>query len=141
MKRHHKWFRKERYKQKLEAKAGTQRTYWSHIKFLTDEPDMEDFKRERVRLWWVYGNMTDEEAFEYYRDWNMTRNHNNYEYYERPTVPYTIHKVHTPPKRSKTKVEYQKYSNKLVRQAWKQRGEIYQHCQYKKLFGIAWELD
>ena len=37
MKRHHKWFRKERYKQKLERDVDKHKTYYSNVYFLTKE--------------------------------------------------------------------------------------------------------
>ena len=39
IKRQHKWFREERYKQKLERDVDKHKTYYSNVFFITKEPD------------------------------------------------------------------------------------------------------
>ena len=145
MKNKHKYFRNLRHKDKLEGKGQGWRTYWSHTMYYTKEPDTAHLIRDSAAaIYWRMSryDISFEEAVQKEIEWKRrTGTGNSYVYYEKPEVPYTIHKVQTDPRYSRRRKDYQKYSNKLVRQAWKQRGEIYQHCEYKKLFGIAWELD
>jgi hypothetical protein len=140
----HKYFRNLRHQAKLEGKAQSWRTYWSHTLYYTKEPDTRDIRECTSGILWVanHRNISVEDAVKDHIEWDRKRGTGgSFVYYDRPEVPYTIHKVQTDPRYSRRRKDYQKYSNKLVRQAWKQRGEIYQHCEYKKLFGIAWELD
>ena len=144
MNNRHKYFRNLRHKAKLEGKAGSWRTYWSHVKYYTKEPDTRDIRECISSILRIanHKNISVEEAIKEHIEWSRKRGTSgSFMYFEKPEVPYTIHKVQTDPRYSRRRKDYQKYSNKLVRQAWKQRGEIYQHCEYKKLFGIAWELD
>jgi hypothetical protein len=143
MKNRHKYFRNLRHQQKLEAKSHGSRTYWSHTMFYTEEPDTRDIREDMSTILWVMARkcISMEDAIREHIEWYNRHTNGRFVYYERPEVPYTIHKVPTDPRYSRRRVDYKKYSNKLVRQAWKQRGEVYQHGRYKKLFGIAWEMD
>lgn len=143
MNKRHKYFRNLRHKEKLKSKGDGWRTYWSHIMYYTNEPDTRDIKECTSYILWVAnrGNISIEDALKHYIEHEKSVSNGRFIYFEKPEIPYTIHKVQTDPRYSRRRKDYQKYSNKLVRQAWKQRGEIYQHCEYKKLFDIAWELD
>lgn len=143
MNNRHKYFRNLRHKQKLEAKAHAHRTYWSHVFFTTKEPDTRDIRESMNSILWSMGrkNISFEEAVEEHLGWYSRHTNGRYIYYDRPEVPYSIHKVQTDPKYSKRRKDLCKYANKLVRMRWKQYGEVYQHCEYKKVFGVAWELD
>ena len=142
MNNRHKYFRNLRHKEKLEGKAHACRTYWSHVMFYTDEPDPRDLRESASSIYHrVKWKGSLEKAIEDYIEFDRKIGNGKFIYYKRPEIPYTIHKVHTDPRYSRRRVDYKKYSNKLVRQGWKQRGEEYQHCEYKKVFGIAWELD
>ncbi len=142
-KRQHKYFRNLRHKEKLEGRGQGWKTYWSHTIYYTKEPDTRDIRESTSSILWTanYRNISIDEAVEKHIEWYGRHTKGRYMYYDKPEVPYSIHKVQTDPRYSKRRVDYKKYSNKLVRQAWKQKGEVFQHCQYKKVFGIAWELD
>lgn len=137
----HKYFRNLKHKQKLEAKAGTQHTYWSHVMFTTSEPDPRDV-RESYN-YWIKTGATPEEAFEKYLEWERkySRHPDRYIYYKRPEVPYSIRRYPTDPKRSKRHKFLKRRANKAVRQLWKQKGESYNNRQFKKISEIVWELD
>ena len=144
MNNRHKYFRNLRHQAKLEGKARSWRTYWSHAMYFTKEPDTRDIRESTTRILWVanHRNMTVEEAVQEHIEWDRKRGTGgSFTYFEKPEVPYTIHKVQTDPKYSRRRKDYKKYSNKLVRQGWKQCNEEYQHCEYKRVFGVAWELD
>ena len=68
MKRHHKWFRKERYKQKLERDVDNHKTYFSNVYFTTDEPDPRDRREHTDYIYWFAerNNLSLEEAIEAY---------------------------------------------------------------------------
>ena len=138
----HKYFRNLRHKERLESKAHSCRTYWSHTMFYTKEPDPRDIRENNKIICYRATKLGSvEAAVEEYIEHDRNIGNGRFIYFERPEVPYSIHKVQTDPRYSKRKRDYKKYSNKLLRQRWKQRGEQYQYCQYKKIFDIAWELD
>ena len=131
MKRH-KYFRNLRHKQKLEAKVGTNHTYWSHVYFITEDPDPKYERECNYRfLYYSRGREVDSKA----------TGKDYYIYYDRPEIPYTILKVHTKGKYSKLKSYYKRYSNRIVRQCAKQKHECYNNGQYKKQFDLKWTLD
>ena len=141
MNNRHKYFRKLRHQEKLAGKGeGCWKTYWSHTMYFTEEADPRDLREHSQQIYWRAERLGSiEAAIEEYI--NHDKINGKFIYYNRPEVPYTIHKVHTSPSYSRRRKDYKKYSNKRVRQGWKQRNEEYQHCEYKKVFGIAWELD
>ena len=144
MNNRHKYFRNLRHQAKLEGKAQSWRTYWSHAMYFTKEPDTRDIRESTTRILWIanHRNITVEEAVHEHIEWDRKRGTgSSFVYFEKPEVPYTIHKVQTDHKYSRRRKDYKKYSNKRVRQSWKQRNEEYQHCEYKRVFGVAWELD
>ena len=126
----HKYFRNLHHKEKIENKALGHKTYWSHVMFFTKEPDPR-YERECTHRFIsaAKGRPID------------TPMGRNYVYFKRPEVPYTILKVHTDHDYSKRRKWLCKQANKAVRRAWKQKGEVYQHGSYKKVFDVVWELD
>ena len=122
MAKQHKYFRKLRYKQKLENMAGKNRTYFSRVYYLTKEPDPEN-ERKDSGVWW-------------YRGPEKVKGRNYYLYWDRPEVDYAIVEYVTP-RRSKMNKFYKHRSNKKVRQD----AETYNHGLYKKKFDIKWSLD
>ena len=137
MNRHHKWFRKERYKQKLERDVDKHKTYYSNVYFITKEPDLADIQREWNRSWASW--WTDEKKWEYLT--RPARGKDYYVYYDRPEVPYSIQYYHKSGRRSARQVDLKKRTNKRLRQRWKQYGETYQNNQYRKVHEFWWELD
>jgi hypothetical protein len=137
MNRHHKWFRKERYKQKLERDVDKHKTYYSNVYFITKEPDLADIQREWNRSWASW--WTDEKKWEYLT--RPVRGKDYYVYYDRPEVPYSIQYYHKSGRRSARQVDLKKRTNKRLRQRWKQYGETYQNNQYRKVHEFWWELD
>jgi hypothetical protein len=94
MAKQHKYFRKLRYKQKLENMAGKNRTYFSRVYYLTKESDPENERKDSGR-WW-------------YRGPEKAKGRNYYLYWDRPEVDcaiveYTIPPIieYTTPRRSK----------------------------------------
>lgn len=132
MNKHHKYFRNLRYKKKLETKVGTQHTYWSHVFFVTDIPDPRYERECCFRFYYESKGIPVDEK---------TEGRNYFKYWKRPEVDYSIIEYQTDPRRSKMNKYYKKYSNKIVRQEFKQKGYIYNNCSYKKQFDIAWSLD
>ena len=136
-KRQHKWFRNERYKLKLERDVDNHKTYYSNVFFITKEPDYEYINRrwnERWASWW-----TDEKKWEYLT--RKERGKNYYVYYDRPSVPYSIQYYHKSPRRSARQKDLKKRTNRKVRQAFKQKGEIYQNNEYRRTQEFWWEID
>ena len=136
-KRQHKWFRNERYKLKLERDVDNHKTYYSNVFFITKEPDYEYINRrwnERWAYWW-----TDERKWEYLT--RKERGKDYYVYYDRPSVPYSIQYYHKSPRRSARQKDLKKRTNRKVRQAFKQKGEIYQNNEYRRTQEFWWELD
>ena len=68
MKNKHKWFRKERYKQKLERSVDKHHTYFSNVYFTTDEPDPRNLREHMDHIMWVasHNNIPLEEEVEHY---------------------------------------------------------------------------
>lgn len=136
-KRQHKWFRNERYKLKLERDVDNHKTYYSNVFFITKEPDYEYINRrwnEHWASWW-----TDEKKWEYLTRKECGRDH--YVYYDRPSVPYSIQYYHKSPRRSARQKDLKKRTNRKVRQAFKQKGEIYQNNEYRRTQEFWWEMD
>ena len=136
-KRQHKWFRNERYKLKLERDVDKHKTYYSNVFFITKEPDYEDINRrwnEHWAHWW-----TDEKKWEYLT--RKERGKDYYVYYDRPSVPYSIQYYHKSPRRSARQKDLKKRTNRKVRQAFRDKGEIYQHNEYRRTQEFWWELD
>ena len=136
MKRHHKWFRKERYKQKLERSVDKHHTYYSNVYFTTDEPDPRHL-REDIHMYRSWG--TDEEWIE--RESHPRYGTSHFIYYKRPEIPYTIRYYY----KRKGRSDHQKFlknrTSRRVRQRWKQYGEVYQHNEYRKTTEFWWDLD
>jgi hypothetical protein len=137
MKRHHKWFREERYKQKLERDVDKHKTYYSNVYFLTKEPDPK-YIREQMSKHWPHW-WTEEKMWEYLT--RPDRGKDYFTYYDRPEVPYSIQYYHKSTRRSAHCVDLKKRTNKRVRQRWKQYGEIYQNNKYRRVHEYWWELD
>jgi hypothetical protein len=143
MKRHHKWFRKERYKQKLERDVDNHKTYFSNVYFTTDEPDPRDLREHTDYIHWFAerNNLSLEEAIEAYIERDKKWGNSRFVYYHRPEVPYTARYYHKSGRRSARQVDLKKRTNKRLRQRWKQYGETYQNNQYRKVHEFWWELD
>ena len=136
-KRQHKWFRNERYKLKLEHDVDNHKTYYSNIFFITKEVDYEYVQKrlnERWAYWW-----TDEKKLEYLT--RKERGKDYYIYYNRPSVPYSIQYYHKSPRRSARQKDLKKRTNRKIRQAFKQKGEVYQNNEYRRIQEFWWELD
>ena len=135
-KRQHKFFRNERYKNKLEARADSNKTYDSNVYFLTKEPDWDEVQRRwnsHWPHWW-----SDERKWEYLTKPDNGRDY--YTYYHRPSVPYSIQRYYKKAGRSKFQKFLKKRTNHYLRQRFKQYGEIYQHNEYRKIHEFWWEL-
>lgn len=143
MKNRHKYFRNLRHREQLESKAHVCKTYWSHTMFYTKEPDARDIREHSQFIYWEANrfNMTIDDAVENYIKREKNVGNGRFIYFEKPEVPYTIHKVQTDPRYSRRRKDLCKYANKVVRQRWKQYGEVYQHNEYKKVFDVVWSLD
>ena len=137
MKRHHKWFRKERYKNKLEHDIDKHKTYYSNIYFITQEPDPAYIERRWNTSWASW--WTDEKKWEYLT--KPAHGKDYYIYYDRPEIPYSIQYYHKPTRRSKRQKDLKKRTNRKVRQAFREKREIYQHNEYRKLQEFWWEMD
>ena len=136
-KRQHKWFRNERYKLKLERDVDNHKTYYSNVFFIIKEVDYK-YVQKRWNEYWPHW-WTDEGKWEYLT--RKERGKDYYVYYDRPSVPYSIQYYHKSPRRSAHCVDLKKRTNKRVRQHWKQKGEIYQHNEYRRVHEYWWELD
>ena len=137
IKRQHKFFRNERYKNRLERDVNKHKTYYSNVFFITKEPDPEFIRRrwnQHWAAWW-----TDEKKWEYLTEPAYGKDY--YIYWDRPSIPYSIQYYHKPPHRSAHCVHLKKKTNKRVRQRWKQYGEVYQNNEYRKVHEYWWELD
>jgi hypothetical protein len=140
MKNKHKWFRKERYKQKLERSVDKHHTYFSNVYFTTKESDPR-YLRERLHMnrscgWW---KETDEEWIENHS--KPDRGRDTFTYYKRPEVPYSIRYYHKRKGRSNHQTFLKKQTARRVRQRWNQYGEVYQHNEYRKTVEFWWDLD
>ena len=137
VKRHHKWFREQRYKQKLERDVDKHKTYYSNVFFITQEPDPK-YIRERLCHRWAHW-WTEEKKWE--RLTRKVRGKDYYVYYDKPEVPYSIQYHPKSPRRSARCVDLKKRTNKRLRQRYKQYGETYQNNEYRKVHEFWWELD
>lgn len=139
----HKYFVNQRHKNKLEARSHGFRTYWSHVKYYTKEPDTRDIRESMSSILWTMErkDMSMDEAIQDHIEWYNRHTNGRFLYYERPEVPYTIHKVHTSPSYSRRRKELCREANRRVRHHGKQYGEIYQGNLHKRLSDVAWDLD
>ena len=135
--RQHKYFRNQRYKNKLERDVDNHNTYYSNVFFITKEPDYEYIQREWNTSWASW--WTDEKKWEYLT--RKARDKDYYVYYDRPSVPYSIQYYHKPSRRSARQKDLKKRTSRRLRQRWKQYGETYQHNEYRKVTEFWWELD
>ena len=140
MKNKHKWFRKERYKQKLERSVDKHHTYYSNVYFTTKEPDPR-YLRERLHMnrscgWW---KEIDEEGIVTHS--KPDRGRDTFTYSKRPEVPYSIRYYYKKKGRSKHQTFLKKQTARRVRQRWRQYGEVYQHNEYRKTTEFGWDLD
>ena len=143
MKRHHKWFRKERYKQKLERDVDKHRTYYSNVYFTTDEPDTRYLRENTDHIMWaaaIHGTSV-EEAVEQYIERERQWGNGRFIYYKRPEVPYSIRYYYKKKGRSDSQTFLKRQTARRVRQRWKQYGEVYQHNLYRKTVEFWWDLD
>ena len=143
MKRHHKWFRKERYKQKLERSVDKHHTYYSNVYFTTDEPDPRNLREHKDHIMWVanHNNIPLEEEIEHYIERDRHWGNGRFIYYKRPEVSYSIRYYYKNAGRSKHQKFLKKRTARRVRQRWKQYGEVYQHNEYRKTTEFWWDLD
>ena len=136
-KRQHKWFRNERYKLKLERDVDNHQTYYSNVFFITKEPDPK-YIRERFYQYWS-------SWWTEVKKWNCLlqkeRGKDYYVYYDRPEVPYSIQYRHKSPRRSARQKDLKKRTNRKIRQAFKQKGEVYQNNEYRRIQEFWWELE
>ena len=124
MKNKHKYFKKLRYKQKLESKY---RNYNPNIYFYTDVPCPDQYKKH---IYYRYYNWIPIEK----ADKNTITG--QYIYDERPTVPYSIREWTDRPY-GKSKKFYKKYTTRVVRHS----KDVLQHNQYRKMFDLWWTID
>ena len=119
MNNRHKYFRKLRYKQKLEKKYDNNN---QHIYFITKDPNPRELRK-----------LT---CFPYSKKHylNKFRGHDFYISWNRPEIPYSIKTWHT---KNNFKTYYKKYSNRIVR---KSKNE-FQHNSYRKEFDLWWTID
>lgn len=143
MKRHHKWFRKERYKQKLERSVDKHHTYFSNVYFTTDEPDPRDLRENIHLISWSadFHGISIEEATERYIEREKKWGNGRFIYYDRPEVPYSIRYYYKKKGCSEHQTFLKKQTARRVRQRWKQYGEVYQHNEYRKTTEFWWDLD
>lgn len=137
MKKQHKWYRKERYKKKLERDVDNHKTYYSNVFFITKEPDPKYIREQMSKHWPQW--WTEERMMEYLT--RPDRGKCYYTYYSKPEVLYSVQYYHKPTRRSANCVFLKKKTNKRLRQRWKQHGESYQHNEYRKIHEYWWELD
>ena len=136
-KRQHKWFRNKRYKLKLERDVDKHKTYYSNVFFITKEVDYK-YVQKRWNECWTHG-WTDERKWEYLTRKEQGKDY--YVYYDRPSVPYSIQYYHKSPRRSACQKDLKKRTNRKVRQAFKQKGDVYQNNEYRRIQEFWWELD
>ena len=143
MKRHHKYFRKERYKNKLEHDVDAHRTYYSNVYFTTEEPDPRDLREHGDHVMWVaaHSGIPIEEEIEHYIERDRHWGNGRFVYYKRPEVHYSIRYYYKKVGRSKYQKFLKKRTNRRVRQDWKQYGEYYNHNDYRRTTEFWWELD
>ena len=143
MKRHHKWFRKERYKNKLEHDVDSHHTYYSNVYFTTDEPDPRDIRENTDNIMRAAGirGISFEEALDQYIERELKWGNGRFIYYKRPEAPYSVRYYYKKSKRSRHQKDLKKRTNRRVRQDWKQYGEYYNHNDYRRTTEFWWELD
>ena len=143
MKRHHKWFRKERYKQKLERSVDKHHTYYSNVYFTTDEPDPRNLREHMDHIMWAaaFNGIPLEEEIEHYIERDRHWGNGRFIYYKRPEVPYSIRYYYKKKGRSDSQTFLKNRTARRVRQRWKQYGEVYQHNEYRKTTEFWWDLD
>ena len=141
--RHHKWFRKERYKLKLERDVDNHRTYFSNVYFTTDEPDPRNLREHMDHIMWVAArnNIPLEEEVEHYIERDRHWGNGRFVYYRRPEVSYSIRYYYKNKGRSKHQKFLKKKTSRRVRQDWKQYGEYYNYNDYRRTTEFWWELD
>ena len=68
--RPNKYIRNKNYKKKLESKVGSNKTYWSHVMFYTDQPDPKDIRKSISGIYrrMARYNITFDEAVDRYID-------------------------------------------------------------------------
>lgn len=143
MNRHHKWFRKERYKQKLERDVDNHKTYFSNVYFTTDEPDPRDLRENIHTISWAadFHDISIEEATKRYIEREKKWGNGKFIYHHRPEVPYTTRYYYKKAGRSKHQKFLKKKTSRRVRREFKQKGELYQHNHYRRVQEFWWELD
>lgn len=143
MKRHHKYFRKERYKNKLEHDVDAHHTYYSNVYFTTDEPDPRDLRENKDHIFWAMGikGISFEKALNDYIERERKWGNGRFIYYKRPEVPYSIRYYDKKSKRSRHQKDLKRRTNRRVRQRWKQYGEEYQYNDYRRTTEFWWDLD
>lgn len=125
--RNHKYFRKQRYNNKLEKRVGANKRYNTKVFFITKEPDSRAIREHQHRFWY-YGE-------------EKARGKEYYRYWKRPEISYSIQEWRKDPRESARYRDCRKYTNRRLRQAWKQRGEVYQYSNYKKVYDMWWDID
>lgn len=136
--RHHKYFRHKRYLNKMENSVDKHRTYYSNIYFTSKEFDPRDLRDDPRYLAAVEKGKGDE-YIEYM--YGRARERGYYVYYKRPEVPYTLRYYYKDGGRSKECKRLKRETNRRIRQHFKQKGETYQHNEYRKTREFWWELD
>jgi hypothetical protein len=139
MKNKHKYFVNQRWKNKLEHDVDEHKTYFSNVFFVTKEPDprymRETFHRYCCGREWLY-----EDRLAYVMREARGRE-GAYVYYARPEVPYSVRYQEKKVGRSHHQKDLKKRTNRKLRRLFKQKGEIYQHNEYRKVQEFWWELD
>ena len=141
--RPNKYIRNKNYKKKLESKVGSNKTYWSHVMFYTDQPDPKDIRKSISVIYrrMARYNITFDEAVDRYIDREKDIGNGKFIYFDRPEVPYSIIKVHTSPSYSRRRKYLTTRANRIIRRRWKQYGEYYNNNTYKKAVEVALDLD
>ena len=122
----HKYFRNLRYKQKLETKYDNRSNYgWSRVYFITKELDPRHVREYQRRY-----------PYSCYSVFDKDKGHDDYLYYDRPEVPYTIVEQTDRPY-GKNKKFYKKYTSRVLRHS----KDVPQHNQYRKQFDLWWTID
>ena len=143
MGRHHKWFRNERRKHQLEYEVNNHKTYYSNVYFITKEPDTRDIREHTDYILWIAEkfDLTAEEALDRYIEQERKYGNGRFIYTKRPEVPYSVQYYNKPPRRSRHQKELKKRTARRLRHYWKQKGEVYQHNNYRRVQEFWWELD
>lgn len=136
--RQHKYFRRKRYLNKLENSVDKHHTYYSNVYFTAKQFDLCDLRDDPNYLAAVEKGKEKEYIEHMYR---RDRERGYYVYYKRPEVPYTVHYFYKRGGRSKECKRLKRETSKRVRQQFKQKGETYQHNEYRKAREYWWELD